>query len=449
MNLDVKTRLQELLGEARRYLSISRGKVVYRDRRGFEVVESIKDLMVEYYIGSPTLMEVSSWITAFNKLLEDTVKVLGGRGWSFPREFKSFTLDPRAHLKKKLFNYTFDLLRGRIAVEEYMSKSRQALASSLRSNVRSLYQFWVFLGIIRELGSLGARIVYPEYGFIVLDRSGRQKTGSIPPNLVLNIEGRGELSFFIEAPRPLGWEDTRDLSMVWRLYVSLRPDILVYSGRVMDIVDLTGDIPIRRPNVIIECKEMPDWYKRSRILKGSIAKPLTAEEWMSRWIRGLWEGLGEALGVSREQLGELIEKSRGGIRVSEVELILLYKETYKPDAFILVSQPKLDRPIKLDLETRGVIVVDGVGIGERGRVRELSEILLEYAKPEEWDPVDTVKHIVSSRLGRDVERRLVEEALLELALTRIDEVIELVNKLSVRGEQQAEIRAQDSLGSSA
>jgi len=422
-------RVLELLETARSYLSVSRGRVVYRDRRGYEVVEMLKDVLVDYYVGSEKLGEVDSWIRSFRELLEDTVRVLGGRGWSFPREFKSFVEDPRVHLKKKLFNYTFDLLRGKISVEEYLAKSRQALSSSLRSNSRSLYQFWVFLGIVYELGLKSARIVYPEYGFIVLDRSGRQRSGSIPPNLILEVEGRGELSFFIEAPRPLGWEDTRDLSRVWKLYVSLRPDILVYSGRVVDIVDLSGAIPIKRPNVIIECKEMPDWYRRSRILKGHIARPLTAEEWMSRWIRGLWEGLGEALGVSREQLGELIEKSKSGIKIGEVDLVVLYKETYKPDLFILVSEPKLERSIKTELEARGIEVVDGIHIGDRGALRELSEVIAAYAKPEEQDLIDIIKAEIQRATGRNIDRKVVEKAILELALTRIHEVINIIGRV--------------------
>jgi len=225
---------------------------------------------------------------------------------------------------------------------------------------------------------------------------------------------------------------------VWRLYVSLRPDILVYSGRVLDIVDLSGAIPIKRPNVIIECKEMPDWYRRGRILKGHIARPLTAEEWMSRWIRGLWEGLGEALGVSREQLGELIEKSKSGVKIGEVDLVVLYKETYKPDLFILVSEPKLERSIKTELEARGIEVVDGVNIGDRGALRELSEVIAAYAKPEEQDLVDIIKAEIQKATGRNFDRKAVEKAVLELALTRIHEVINVINRFEEKQSIEAE-----------
>ncbi|MEM4559563.1 MAG: hypothetical protein QXD80_00550 [Acidilobaceae archaeon] len=426
MSENLIKQVKDIIDSAKPYLSTSRGRVILRDKRGLEYLDLVKDMIVNYYIGDSRLYEVNEWISKFKSLLFDSIKLINGRGWSLPREFKSFIEDPRVHLRKKLFNYTFDLVRGKLSFEDYIEKSRQAVTTSFNTNIRSLYQYWILLGVIYNLGLEGAHLVYPEHGYIMLDRSGRQKTGSIPPNIILKINGRGELSFFIEAPRPLGWEDTRDLSRVWKLYVIFRPDILVYSGRVLDIVDLRGDIPVIRPDIIIECKEQPDWYIRSRYLKGPIAKPLTAEEWMSRWLKGLWEGLGEALGVSREKLGEFIEERRGSIKVKELDLITFYKETYKPKLFILISKPKIDEAIKKTLQSRNIVVIDNVEIGDIGKLREVSKIIKEYAKPVSEDIIDTIRVLISLKLNENINRDIVERALLKLASSRIEELVDII-----------------------
>jgi hypothetical protein len=69
----------------------------------------------------------------------------------------------------------------------------------------------------------------------------------------------------------------------------MRPDILVYSGKIMNILNEENDPPIRRPDVIIEYKELENWHKRIRELK-RCDKPLSAEEWRWMWLQGLWRG---------------------------------------------------------------------------------------------------------------------------------------------------------------
>ena len=61
-----------------------------------------------------------------------------------------------------------------------------------------------------------------------------------------------------------------DLSRIWKFYTALRPDMMVYGGEVMDIVEIDSDPPVRRPDLIIEVKELYDWYKRVREVRGNI-----------------------------------------------------------------------------------------------------------------------------------------------------------------------------------
>ncbi len=431
---DVLRVVEDYLGEVKRHVRVSHGRIVFRDPRGEVLINELKDFIVRASIDERELSKVYEWISVFRVFLDDTSRLLGGLGWSFPREFKDFLGDPRAHLRKKLFNYTFDLVRGRITVRDYVVKARQAITTSFKSNVRSLYQAWVFAGIVYHLALRGATIVYPEHRQILLERSGRQRAGIIPPNLVLSLDS-GELSFFLEAPRPIGWEDTEDLRRVWRLYVSLRPDMMVYSGVVLNIVRLEDPLnPILRPNVIVECKETADWYRRVRILKGPLSRPLTAEEWMSRWIEGLWEGLGEALGVSREEIGELLRGEKKGLKVSEVKLLNIYKETFKPDIFIVVSEPKLEYNVRRELEEQGMTVFDGAKVGDLEKLRDLALTIESIAGKHRRNNLASLRSKVVEVTGSNISLNELVEALVELAELRFQELVEIIK--SKRGESE-------------
>jgi hypothetical protein len=130
---------------------------------------------------------------------------------------------------------------------------------SLNTNMRTLYEVWVLTSLLRGPRKPGGRLVYLEHGLVHFDRAGKQKAGVLPLNFAVSVPSRGSLIFFLEAPRQIGWRDFKDLKTVWRLYTSLRPDIMVYSGLVENIVDLENSyLPIRRPHFIIECKEQRD-----------------------------------------------------------------------------------------------------------------------------------------------------------------------------------------------
>ncbi len=348
----------------------------------FNTLETkLKDLFIDYALGQIKLEIAYKWIEEFNKAMNEIIKLLKIPGVLLSKELRSFIEDPRNHLRKKIFIYTHDLLRGRIDVDEYERRAGPAVRTSFRTNLRTLYQDWVLITVIKHLVKRGAFIAYPEHKYISLERLGKQKTGTIPPNLVLYLEGKGYLSFFIEAPRPIGWEDTSDLQKAWKLYTALRPDVLIYTGKVLNIVRIGQDPPIQRPNIILECKELEDWYIRVRDLKGSFTKPLTAEEWRSKWIQGLWTGLADVLGVSRTEVQETIE-TRKAIRLKEYQIITLYKSFYNPDTMILVSRSKIPKSIRKDIEYHGITIIDDVGFNEE-KIRELADLLEQYAGGEE------------------------------------------------------------------
>lgn len=316
------------------------------------------------------------WIGKFNSTVRDLEKLLGLRGVVNPKEFKSFVKDPEAHLRKKLFIYAHDLARGKLSPPEFQAKAHSAVKTSLQTNLRTLYQSWVLACLVLHLAERGFRLVYPDDMYLHLERSGRQRAGVIPPNAVLS-DGFRALSLFVEAPRPIGWEDSSDLSRAWSLYIALRPDMMAYGGRVMNIVNLDGETPILKPDVIVECKELVDWYKRARELKGPIIRPLTAEEWRSRWIEGLWEGLAEVLDVKRSEAERRV-KSRRGLRLRDPQIVVLYKRFYEPNTMVLVSRARVPRDVKRMLVDEGIEVVDGVGFSRR-KLEGVANILEELA----------------------------------------------------------------------
>ena len=418
----------ERLEELRSLAESTRGRVKTRKGRLVfeggveELLEELRDRSVDVFVGG-LVREAVKWSRTLLEEAERLGKVLGARGIIFPKELRSFLSDPRHHLSKKLFQYSVDLARGKLSVEEYLAKARSALQTSLRTNMRSIYQYWVFTGLAVALAEEGAYMVYPEHGFIHIERSGRQRGGSIPANLVLRLPGKGDASFYLEAPRPVGWGDSRDLRRVWKLYVSLRPDMIVYRGLVVDMVEYKGGEPdIRRPNLIIECKELNDWYERTRYLKGSLARPLTAEEWYSRWWTGLVEGLGDILGV-KETVEALKEEK--AVKVKEHQLVLLYKEVYKPDKLVLVSRVRVPGWVRRDLEDRGVEIVDPVEIGDRRAIGSLAGIVAEFFEGDSRWELGVIEDLLSSR-GIRVERARVARAVARLAARHLDELIALI-----------------------
>lgn len=366
------------------------------------------------------LEEARSWIRNLEKAMEMAVRKLRAKGVLLPKEMKSFINDPLHHLAKKLFIYTHDLVKGKLTVEDYARTSLAAIRTSIRTNMRSIYEAWVLLSLLALVAEPGSSLVYPEHGYLLIERSGRQRGGNIPPNAVVHIPGRGMLSFYLEAPRPISWGDTRDLERAWKLYVALRPDMMIYSGMVTDIVRLESNPPIERPNMIIEVKELPDWYTRSRELRGPFAKSMTAEEWRDRWIRGLWAGLADVLGVESPEAAYEKARQRRGLRLTEPQIVVLYSRIYKPDTLVLVSRAPVPGEVRRVLEENNVNVIDGVGFSTE-HLAPLADRLLRLASYRGVNsvplylPPNVAKRLNELASGLGLAPARLVEALVELA----------------------------------
>ncbi|MGC9182270.1 hypothetical protein [Thermogladius sp.] len=410
------------LAELRRCAKLLPGSRVSLTEGCEELLDKFQECVALSFVPLEEVERARRYVQELNSLLSEVTGLLGGRGWALPRETSDFSRDPLEHLKKKITLYTYDLLRRKTTITEYASKARSALGSSMRSNLRIVYEVYVLASVVKHLAGRGARIVYPEHKFVHFDRQGKQASGSIPPNLAVELD-EGVLSFFLEAPRPLGWRGLKDLSRVWRFYVTLRPDIMVYSGLVLDIVDPSSNgPPVKRPDVIIECKELEDWYARTRELKGPVNPSLSFSEWFRRWLSGLWSGLADVLGVDPSVVREVAEGERRGVRVTEAQLVKFYKAFYDPRRFYLVSSPRLPGYVRSDLESSGIVVYDGVRVGDPSALKDLAEELLGYASPigEPREHLRRVREALRSA-GVELGEEELARLLAEFALSRLSE----------------------------
>jgi len=430
--------VQDVLEEVKRLLDIYDPERTFKfqddnvKRRFEELRERFRDLVVEIVCGNE-LNEAYRWREILLEMCNIVKRALGLVDIIFSKELSSFLEDPRRHLKKKIFNYMYDLFRGKMKFEQFSLTAHAAIMTSLRTNMRQIYQSWVFLAILYLLGQRGFRITYPEFGILSLERHSKQKLGYIPPNAILTDKQGRSVSFFIEAPRPITWEDTEDLSRIWKLYTALRPDMMAYSGSVYNIVKLDDNPPILKPDIIIECKELADWYLRVRYMRGPLARPLTAEEWRSKWIEGLKQGLAEALGVELKTVDKMVREKKT-IKLTDIQIVTLYKAVYKPNKMFIVSRTRVPDSVKKKLEELGIDLVENVEFNVKA-IEPLVEEIVKIASRSETgrSVIDTIENLilrvktaVETRLGTVVEQDQLVQALTELISRHLEELLEII-----------------------
>ena len=424
----------ELYDDLRSRLGLKEKHVIDLGPRKRELFLRATDMLRERFVlkvvGERELRKAERWIGELRKCASALCESLGLNCVLYTRELGSFISDPLAHLKKKIFVYTFDLLVNKIRPDEFERKASAALRTSLRTNMRSVYQTWVFLELLYILSSKasGSRLLYPEHGVLAIERSGRQRLGQIPPNCVLEVAGKGYLSFFLEVPRPIAWGDSHDLARAWKLYVALRPDMMMYGGVVMDIVDLSNDPPVKRPDFVLECKELPDWYVRVRDLKGQFSRPLSAEEWRVLWLKGLWDGLAMAMGVKKRDVIRMLREERS-VRLREPQLVRLYQSVYRPEHMALVSRTPVPKDVKDELEASGISVHDGIGFkGER--LENLASDMASLAKGRIHS--DLLSEIAALLGLKSFDRRALRKAILKLISENLEDLKKKLEKETSR-----------------
>lgn len=180
----------------------------------------------------------------------------------------------------------------------------------------------------------------------------------------------------------------------------------------MNIAEPEKMPPVKRPNVIVECKELEDWFKRSRDLRGWWTRAMSAEEWRLLWLRGLWEGLAEAMGVkTRDELVKSISVERKSLRLKEYRLIQIYRRFYRPDTMMLITRTRLPSEIRDEVEESGIVVYDDVGFNEDKLVEAVNELKRYGRESKSRDIVSVVRE----KFGlRGYDNRVIERAIVDL-----------------------------------
>lgn len=372
--------------------------------------EDFRDTFVREVLGEEKIEEALEWLSQFKKLCEEVKRIYGLSEIVLSRELQRFVRDPILHIKHSINFYLFDVLRRHITIEQFWTSASAAVRTAHRTNERACYERWVFLVLLKHLGESGASLVYPESRALMLTRTGKQKLATIPPDAIVELPDGRRVSLFLEAPRPITWGDTYELRFVWSLYRIARPDIMAYGGNVTDILQLGKEPPVKRPDVIIEIKVLHEWWKRRRLLR-VFSKPLSIEKWRSMWLRGLYNGLANILGLKR-RVSETETKS--GVYASDVDVLKMYLEIYQPRAgLFVVSRVPVSESVREELESMGIRVLDDVGFDDDA-LRPISRILMDIAAPA--DRISKFLGALFRALSRRGFRGLSRDTLIELAL---------------------------------
>ncbi len=252
---------------------------------------------------------------------------------------------------KGFHNALWEYSENKISKENLHKIAKQSIRRSIITNTRNAYQSWVLLSLlnlvnckllVRQYNSdtNGYEFKYidelpDELKYISLE-SQRDYKG-IHPNFALEISGRF-FSIFYEGPGIIEWNlySKETDKTFWKLYGAPRPDIMIYSGQIDNIYSPSvKPFPIMKPDIIIECKEEGNWYKKLK--QRSVYDG--AKDWRNAAIE------------SREQKKE---------KIDDLENVKEYLEIYSPKNLFLVSWKETPNKTCEELINSGITCINKV-----------------------------------------------------------------------------------------
>lgn len=265
---------------------------------------------------------IRSYTFVYNDLCDDVKVILDAPYIFHTRNFSSFLEDPLKHMIKVFISKSHTLINGNVDINKFKFIINLTIKKCIDTNLKCLFQNFVALSIPYLLHDHDIKFLYPKNKWIMLSRKGIQSNDSLPPNYVLEVDNN-RFSFFIEAPRPIDWSRRVRKGSKIPLNAAPRPDIMVYRGFVKNILVSSSPTIIKRPNLVIECKEVDGWWKKTRFSKG----------------------------IMNLTNGELED-------VDAVDVIDVYLSLYKPKKIFIVSKVDVPRGVKYKLSLRGVETID-------------------------------------------------------------------------------------------
>lgn len=210
-----------------------------------------------------------------------------------------FLKDPLEGLNRLLFDLLFDLLKGKLDLEDFEQQAGERLSRSFHEMFRLAYEHWVLVALVSLLDGDRALTV-PLYGSeedATLVGGGEPMPGTVQESvsspeesLVVSLEHAKEAAFvtsdiilrsartggYVSIRRDLfapqrmvkdvnrkrEWLKYREVGVKsWCDHAADWPDMVVYAGSSAAELALVADYArFCRPEMIIECMEQDDWF---------------------------------------------------------------------------------------------------------------------------------------------------------------------------------------------
>jgi len=236
---------------------------------------------------------------SYNAVVEKAVNSLGLSEIKPKSTLSWFLKDPLEGLNRLLFDLLFDLLKGKLDLEDFEQQAGERLSRSFPDMFRLAYEHWVLVAVVSLLDGDRAFTV-PLYGSeedATLVGGGEPMPGTVQENVsspedaaVVSLEHAKEAAFVTpdiivhsnrtggyvsirrdlfapqrmvkDVSRKREWLKYRDVGVKsWRDHAADWPDMVVYAGSSSAELALVADYArFCRPEIIIECMEQDDWF---------------------------------------------------------------------------------------------------------------------------------------------------------------------------------------------
>jgi len=241
---------------------------------------------------------------SYGEVLEKTVKSLGLSEIKPKSTLTWFLKEPLEGLNRLLFDLLFDLLKGKLDLEDFEQQAGERLSRSFPEMFRLSYEHWVLLALVSLLDGDKALTV-PLYGSeedATLVGGGEPMPGTVQESVsspvevaVVSLEHAKEAAFVApdiivhstrtggyvsirrdlfapqrmvkDVSRKREWLTYREVGIKsWKDHAADWPDMVVYAGSSAAELALVADYArFCRPEIIIECMEQDEWFNPAEV----------------------------------------------------------------------------------------------------------------------------------------------------------------------------------------
>ncbi len=244
---------------------------------------------------APDILEKSLSLSKnYKRVEEEVIGLIGLKGITLSNSLHRFLHNPVDQLTKENFNALFDLLRGQTDIEKYKVVALQNIETAFNSLHRSVYEKWVILSLVallkadrafrvipeevteddtmRHGGKIEYKIPAPEESDIISFKRDREVGFMVPDLIVHSTNSDRYYSFTSEIIKALAAAINPSNRREWLpgdpAVVFEGGTILIYVDRNLEDLSLVTDMKRTcRADLVLECREQKDWYKKGKLDK--------------------------------------------------------------------------------------------------------------------------------------------------------------------------------------